>query len=59
MPEGEKIWGAISNGWAEFAPLVEIGLTDLPNIVGPLAPWLPPTPRFRHHWGRSLFIQIK
>ena len=33
MPEGEKIGGAGSKVWAESAPLVEIGLTNLPDIL--------------------------
>ena len=34
MLESEKNGGASSKGWAESAPLVEIGLTDLPKIGG-------------------------
>ena len=35
MPEGEKIVGAGSKGWAEYAPsLVGIELTDLTKIEG-------------------------
>ena len=37
MLVGDKNWRASSKGWAESAPLVGIGLTDLPNI-GPPAP---------------------
>ena len=48
MPKGEKIWGAGNKGWAKSAPLVEIELIDLPNMVG--GPLAPPVPRFRHYW---------
>ena len=36
MPEGEKIVGASSKGWAESVPPCTggIGVTDLPNIGG-------------------------
>ena len=34
MTEGEKNGGASSKGWAESAPLVGIGLTDLSNMGG-------------------------
>ena len=30
----KKFGGASSKGWAESAPLVEIGLTDLPKMGG-------------------------
>ena len=30
----KKFGGASSKGWVESAPLVEIGLTDLPKIGG-------------------------
>ena len=38
----KKFGGASRKGWAESAPLVEIGLTDLPKIGGrPPPPGLP------------------
>ena len=46
MSVGEKkikIGVAISKGWALSAPLVEIGLTNLPKIGGPVSP-SPPVP---------------
>ena len=50
MPEGEKNGGSSSKGWAESAPtpLVGMGLTDLQNIGGAMAP-LTPWPQYRHH----------
>ena len=42
MSEGEKNWGASSKGWADSAPLVGIGLTDLTNIGGASDPPGPP-----------------
>ena len=45
MPEGEKVWGAGSKGWADRSALmVGIGLTDLPNIGGGAVAPGPPVP---------------
>ena len=43
MPEGEKYWGCqyIVIGGDNLLSPVEMGLTDLPNIGGPVAPWPP------------------
>jgi hypothetical protein len=38
---GCQRWGARSTGWGEFAPLVEIGLTDLPRWGGGGEQWPP------------------
>ena len=36
-------WGAVSKGWQNLPPLVGIGLTDLQNIGGAIAPPTPPS----------------
>ena len=42
MPEGEKHWGGAVVICGDNLPsLVQIGLTDLPNIGGPVAPLAP------------------
>ena len=43
MPEGEKQWGgAAVIGGDNLPSPAAIGLTDLPNIGGPVAPLAPP-----------------
>ena len=51
MPEGEKMWGASSNRGIICPPPVGIGLTDLPNIGGPVASLPPASLKYQyiHH----------
>ena len=44
MPEGENIGMPVVIGGDNLPSLVEIGLTDLPNMGGPVAPLVPSVP---------------
>ena len=54
----KKIGGASSKGWAESAPLVGIGLTDLTNIGGgQVAPPSPPGYGITEMWELHHFYE--
>ena len=55
LPEGEKHWGGpVVIGEDNLPSLFRIGLTDLQNIGGPVAPLAPPVPASLQLLGKKL-----